>query len=104
MLERRRAPRYPVSLEAEVTEVETGAKLSGRTSDVSRLGCYIDTITPSPKGTKIVVRLKHSDEIFQTGAVVIYSSQGLGMGVAFSNFSPDQQALLDGWLATVSVS
>jgi len=104
MLERRRAPRYPVSLDAEVTEVETGAKLNGRTSDVSRLGCYIDTINTSPKGTKIVVRLKHSDEIFQTGAVVIYSSQGLGMGVAFTNFSPDQQALLDGWLATVSVS
>src|SRR5712691_3392512 len=103
MLERRRAPRYPLVLAAEITEVETGAKLSGRTSDVSRLGCYIDMLNPSPAGTKLLLCLTHDDETFHISAVVVYSSPGLGMGVSFVGVPRDRQELLDRWLATVSV-
>lgn len=97
--ERRAAPRYPLILIAEVTEVESGARLSARTSDVSRTGCYIDTLNPTPVGTAIYLRLSQSGEAFETRARIVYISPGLGMGVAFVDVPPAQQALLDKWLA-----
>lgn len=96
--ERRAAPRYPLIFSAEVTEVSSGAKLSARTADVSRTGCYIDTLNPTPPGTEILVRLTHNDDVFETTGRVIYNSPGLGMGVAFVNVPPEQQARLDRWI------
>ncbi len=97
--DRRVAPRYPLIFAAEVTEVSSGAELTARTADVSRTGCYIDTLNPAPPGTQILVRLTHNDENFETAGRVIYESPGLGMGVAFVNVAPEQQARLDRWIA-----
>ena len=47
MVDRRNAPRNPLFLTAEVTELSSDAILSARTSDVSRTGCYIDTLNPA---------------------------------------------------------
>jgi myo-inositol-1-phosphate synthase len=97
--ERRAAPRYPLIFAAEVTEVSSGAKLEARTADVSRTGCYIDTLNPIEPGVEIAVRLSHHDELFEARARVVYNSPGLGMGVAFVNVTPEQQARLDRWIA-----
>ncbi len=97
--DRRVAPRYPLIFAADITEVSSGAKLSARTADISRTGCYIDTLNPTPPGTAILVQLTHEDEIFETAGRVIYNSPGLGMGVAFVNVPPEQQARLDRWIA-----
>ena len=102
MAERRRAPRYPLILTAVVTEAQSGAKLDARTSDVSRTGCYIDTLNPTPAGTAIILRLTQGEESFETRAKVVYESPGLGMGVAFVDMPADQRALLDKWLAAVA--
>ncbi len=100
--ERRGAPRYPLIFAAEVTEVSSGAKLSARTADVSRTGCYIDTLNPTPPGTEILVRLTHETETFEASGRIVYSSPGMGMGVAFVNVAPEQQARLDRWIAEES--
>jgi hypothetical protein len=44
-------------LAAEVTELPRGARLSARTSDASRTGCYIDTLNPVPHGSQVMVRI-----------------------------------------------
>jgi hypothetical protein len=99
MAERRAAPRYPLILIAEVTELPSGTKLSARTSDVSRTGCYIDMLNPIPPGSKIRLKLFRDDGTFEVIAKVIYISQGLGMGVAFEEHVPaDRLAILDRWL------
>jgi hypothetical protein len=46
-VERRSARRHVMVLAAEVVELPSGAKLSARRSDISRTGCYIDTLNPS---------------------------------------------------------
>jgi hypothetical protein len=100
MVERRIAPRFQLILVAEVTEVASGTKLNARTSDVSRTGCYIDTLNPTPVGTPIRVKLTREGEAFESAGRIIYISPGLGMGVAFQEPVPaDQQAILDRWLA-----
>src|SRR5882672_2906654 len=47
MQDQRHDPRIPLIAAAEVTEVATGTRLSARTSDISRSGCYIDSLNPT---------------------------------------------------------
>ena len=88
MADRRDAPRFPLILIAEIIEIVAGAKMMARTSDVSRTGCYLDTLSPTPKGSMIQLRLTRGEEIFQTQAKVVYVSPGRGMGADFMNMSP----------------
>src|SRR3981081_707157 len=103
MTDRRVAPRYPLILLAEVTDVLSSSKLAARTSDLSRTGCYIDMLNPLPRGTKVHVRLQNQKEVFESTATVMYVSPGLGIGVAFAeNLSMNQLVLLDRWLAAAA--
>ncbi|MGB7845512.1 MAG: PilZ domain-containing protein [Candidatus Acidiferrum sp.] len=74
-LERRNAPRITLVPAVEVVELPSGAKLGGRTSDVSRTGCYIDTLNPVSKGSQVRVRLTYSQEVFETLGKVVYVSR-----------------------------
>ncbi len=99
MSDRRQAPRYALILVAQVTEVVSGAVLTARSSDVSRSGCYIDTLNPSPMGADVKVKLQSGDEIFETPARVVYVCPGLGIGVHWGGNVPEKQlAVLDRWL------
>ena len=96
--ERRVGPRRAMVLATEVVELPRGAKLSARTADMGRTGCYIDTLNPIPIGSQVRVRVTHNDEHFETLGRVVYVSPGLGMGIAFAEIAPDQLARLDRWL------
>jgi PilZ domain len=98
-VERRSAPRHAMILTAEVIELPRGMKLNARTADISRTGCYIDTLNPIPKGSEVRIRLTHGEETFVTSARVVYVSYGLGMGVAFVNVEEEQLARLDRWFS-----
>ncbi len=103
MADRRDAPRYPLILIAEVGDISGDAKLMARTSDVSRTGCYLDTLKPAPKGAMIQLRLMRGKEMIETRALVVYVSPGLGMGVRFHEYiKANQLALLDQWLDEAS--
>ena len=98
-VERRSAPRHAMVLAAEVIELPRGAKLSARTADISRTGCYIDTLNPIPPASRVLVRITHNEETFEAEAHVVYVSYGLGTGVAFITCEGDQVARLDRWLS-----
>jgi len=103
MADRRDAPRFPLIFIAEIIEVVTSAKMMARTSDVSRTGCYLDTLTPTPKGAMIQLRLTRCEEVFQTQAKVVYVSPGRGMGVRFHEYVAEAQLhILDRWLGEAS--
>lgn len=98
-VERRSAPRHTMILAAEVVECASGARLSARTADISRTGCYIDTLNPVPQGSEIRLRITHGAEIFEALGRVVYVSYGLGMGIAFINVEAEQLARLDRWFS-----
>ena len=103
MTDRRVAPRYPLVLLAEVTDQLSSTKFTARTSDVSRMGCYIDMLSPLPRGTQVRVRLHNQKEMFESAATVMYVSPGLGIGVAFAeNLRAHEQEVLDRWLAAAA--
>ena len=98
-VERRSAPRSQLVLAADVVELPRGARLSARTADISRTGCYIDTLNPLPQGSRVRLRMTHHDEIFEAIGRIVYVSPNLGMGVMFVEVSAEQQGRLDRWLA-----
>ncbi len=101
--ERRRAPRYPIIADAEVTEIDSDTKLSAKTSDLSAGGCFLDMLNPSPEGTEIEVKIFHADGTFTARARVVFLFPNMGMGVMFTSVEADQQAILQKWLAELSV-
>jgi len=100
--ERRRAPRYPIIADAEVTEITSETKLSARTSDLSLGGCFLDMLNPSPEGTEIAVRISHADTTFTARGRVVFLFPNMGMGVMFTSVPASQQVLLEKWLEELS--
>jgi len=104
MIDRRRATRYAMVVTAEVTEASSGKKLTGRTSDVSRTGGFVDSLEPFPEGSAVRIVLTHGNERFESVAKVVYSNPRLGMGVSFESPGEGQLAILDGWFEQTALS
>jgi hypothetical protein len=102
MVERRASPRFTLSLGAEVIEPVNSTELSGRLSDISRTGCYIDTLSPLAAGTQVHVRLRRGEELFETPARVVYVSPRLGMGLCWGKNPLEKNlAVLKHWLSHI---
>jgi hypothetical protein len=97
--EQRTVPRFTFIATAEISDVASGVRLSGRLAEISRKGCYIDLLNTLPKGTSIQLRITRDSGTFATPGKVIYALESMGMGVAFEETPPDQMKTLDSWLA-----
>jgi hypothetical protein len=84
-----------------VTELSSGALLSARTSELGLGGCYIDSLNPFPEGTLVGLRIVRDQGAFETKARVAYCDPRFGMGLAFTEMTPDQRSLLEAWLAEI---
>jgi hypothetical protein len=98
-VERRRAVRYPLVADAEIVNPLSHVCLKGRTSDMSLLGCFINTIFSLLAGTEIQVQLKHEGKAFIAGGAVVRSEPSMGLRVSFGNMKGAQLRLLQKWLA-----
>jgi len=100
--DRRYATRYPFVAAAEIFELLTGASLNARTSDLSIVGCYLDTLNPLPSGTEVQLEITHEGEMFSTLGIVAHSNLNSGMGILFKAMSREQEILLQKWLDRLS--
>jgi Tfp pilus assembly protein PilZ len=100
--ERRDSIRYPFTAAADVIDLDSNTRLSARSADLARGGCFIDTTNPFPIGTRVTVRLTMEQKTFQAQARVVYSLPGMGMGLAFTAAEPDQIWILKRWLGELS--
>lgn len=96
--QRRTVPRYSLIATAEVIEPGSDARMSGRISEISRKGCYLDILNTLPVDTKLQLRITRDQGSFTTMARIIYVQEGIGMGLAFVDPPPDQLRILDSWL------
>ena len=101
--ERRRTPRYELVANAEVVELQTDTHFKARTSDVSLLGCYVNSVNWLPAGTEIRLRVTRDDSTFAALGTVVRSAPAMGMGVQFSVVELDQRAILKKWLTEATV-
>jgi hypothetical protein len=96
--ERRRTLRFPVSATAEMQELRSRTRLSGRASDLGIGGCYIDTMSPFPVGSSLLISLTSEHHSVRAKADVTYALAGMGMGLMFTEIGADQKAKLSAWL------
>ncbi len=97
--ERRTVPRYMFIAVVEIIEPANDVHMTGRVSEISRKGCYIDILNPLPTGTLINLRVSCDRGTFATPGKIIYVQEAMGMGVSYMNTLPEQLKVLDTWLA-----
>jgi hypothetical protein len=100
--ERRVQQRFAFTADAEVVEVRSEARVTGRCSDLGPGGCYVDTLTPFAVGSGVRVRLSRENREFEAGAVITYARVPLGMGMRFTEASRKHKAVLNAWIAELS--
>jgi hypothetical protein len=101
--ERKRAvPRYTFVATTDVIDSATSTHLSGRVSEISRKGCYVDILNPLPVGTPISLLISRDQGQFVTKAKVVYIHEAMGMGIVFVDPSNEQLRILDSWLAQLT--
>ncbi|HTW22149.1 MAG TPA: PilZ domain-containing protein [Candidatus Baltobacteraceae bacterium] len=96
--ERRRAPRYHLVADAEITSPPSDLRLGARTSDVSLVGCFMNTKFSLPPGTVVRLQLNYEQSTLTTSATVARSEPSMGFGVSFTNMQEAQKNLLGKWL------
>jgi hypothetical protein len=94
----RRTPRYSLALEIEMTDVKWDTQIRARTKMLSLFGCGIDSERLFSRGTSVRIKLFHHGAEVKAGARVVYSTSGLGMGVAFTSIEREDEQLLARWI------
>ena len=96
--DRRKAPRYGLVAIANLTDSEDGKLLSGKITQISRSGCYVDSPKTVPVGTSLKVIISRDQRTFVAKANVIHVQEQMGMGIAFLDAAKDQVEILNSWL------
>jgi hypothetical protein len=96
--ERRRVPRIPFKATSVVTEADSSRMVVAQTSELSRFGCFVQTIKPYPKGTRVHIEMADGGDIFTASGVIAYVT-GDGMGVVFSMVESGNYEVLAKWLS-----
>jgi hypothetical protein len=99
MHEGRGATRYNFGAIAEVIDLDQSDALVSLTRDLSLSGCFVKTTTPYPEGTRVRVRIIHSGGEFVAVGNVTANVTATGMGIAFTEIEPSDQAILERWLS-----
>ena len=100
--DRRYATRYSFEAVAEIFELLTGVCWNARTSDLSIVGCYLETCNPLPIGTEVQLELTYKGQTFSTLGIVAHSRSSQGMGILFKATSSEQEEVLQKWLDQLS--
>jgi|SRR5579862_8312451 len=100
--ERRTAQRFSLVATAEIADIGSGTRLSGRVSDLSLSGCYMDVMTPFAEKSRIHLRIKYNAQSVELTGTVRFSHSGLGMGTGFESISPTQMETLGSWIAMLT--
>src|SRR5260370_28836752 len=96
--ERRRVPRIPFKATSVVTEADSSQMVVAQTTELSRFGCFVQTIKPYPRGTRVHIEVSDGGDIFTASGVVAYLTDD-GMGVGFNMVQPDNYEILAKWLS-----
>jgi hypothetical protein len=96
--DRRYAIRYPFAADAEVLDLESGARSDGVTSDISLGGCFVCTSKPLSVRSRTRVTLKRKGESVEALAMVRIVKPRIGMGLEFLDVESACNSILVGWL------
>lgn len=96
--DRRYAIRFPFAADADVLDLESGARSEGVTSDISLGGCFVCTSKPLPLKTRTRVTLERKGETIEALAMVRIVKPKIGMGLEFLDVEAASNVILNRWL------
>jgi len=99
--QKRTVRRCPFVATAEVLELSSKTRLSARTSELGLGGCYVDAFNPFSEGALVELKIMRDQGVFEAKARVVYTHASFGMGLAFTEMSPQHRLLLEDWLAEI---
>lgn len=93
--EKRKTKRVPLTLEATWEGGDAG-RHEARVSDISRGGCYLDTIRRAALGDVVRLSLRLPDGNWLTvSGIVVYLQLYIGFAISFTNLSEEQRQLIN---------
>jgi PilZ domain len=95
---KRMVPRYSFIAATELTDSESATHLSGRVTEISRKGCYVDIMNALPVGDLLNLRISNDHGTFAAKGKIIYVHERIGMGVVFLDPPKEQLDVLEAWL------
>lgn len=101
--DRRGAMRYDFAAPAEVFEPISGARLAGRTSDISNSGCYLEVADTLPPKSAVQLRIASQGTTFESWASVVHAEPGRGMGLIFLTIPAKHHDVLSEWIRKLSL-
>jgi PilZ domain len=102
-VEQHRAMRRPFAAKAEIVDVESERQVMSVTGDLSIFGCFVETPSPFPRGTKVRIRLNYRGATF-VALGSVSNLRSTGMGIRFGEIEPAQQQILENWLGQLRTS
>ena len=93
--------RYSFVAKIEVSDGESGNRLVCATSNVSRYGCHVKTLTPFVPDTAVKLKISYGGAVFESQGKVAYAIAGEGMGIHFGDVSTQGRILLKKWLTGI---
>lgn len=100
--ERRQHTRLKCMNSVELYPEGESAKIWGKAIDLSLGGCFVEMPMPLREGTKLKMILWIKEEKLQAKAIVASSRPGFGIGVQFSEISPEDTARLKQFLQSIT--
>jgi hypothetical protein len=102
--ERRSVPRYAFVAAVDLFEPVSRTSFQGRTTEIGTRGCYLDMMNPLPVHTVVQIRIHRETGTFETWGTVAYAQKGLGMGLVFLKTLPEQEKIVEAWIAELNPS
>ena len=98
---RRSVPRYPFIARVEIVEPISKDQLEGRITEISLKGCFTEVPNPMQTNTIIRISILHENGTYEMWGRVAYARSGAGMGVAFLQMYPENEAAIRDWIAGI---
>lgn len=92
--ERRRAPRLRCSGTGKIRQPGVAFPIWAEVTDVSSGGCYVQMVFTVSRGSEVDVQLTINERTFAAKGKVVTSHPGVGMGIQFTDLSPESQKSL----------
>ena len=100
--ERRSHERHTFFAGVEIREPATRYVAIARVNEISRGGCYIDTLNPLRAATAVELLITHDGDTIALPARVVHAETSVGMGLRF-DAEEDRTRLLERWIPASDV-
>ena len=96
--DRRYTIRYPFAADAELTDMQTGQKVDGVTSDISLGGCFVCTSKTLPQECRARLKLTRKGCVLEALVIIRIVKPRVGLGIEFFDLEASSNAILAGWI------